>query len=121
MPSQRPAHDGGVHVELLVVAGCPHEEAAIELVRDLLDELGYFETPLSVRVVGTLAEAIDLRFTGSPTLLVNGVDPFAQPRQAPALACRIYLTPSGPRGLPDAASVRVVLRGAADPAGGGRH
>jgi hypothetical protein len=32
---------------------------------------------------------------GSPTLLINGVDPFAAPGQAPGLACRLYRDAAG--------------------------
>jgi hypothetical protein len=103
--------DGGVEVELLVVPGCPNQAATAELVRALLDELGRSDTPLSVRTIHTQAEADGQGFTGSPTLLVNGRDPFAEPGRVPALACRVYSTPSGLRRLPDAAAVRKALHG----------
>jgi hypothetical protein len=35
-------------------------------------------------------EAIAARMYGSPTLLINGVDPFAAPGQVPTLSCRLY-------------------------------
>ena len=114
---RRRVHDGGVKVELLVVPGCPNEAAAAELVRGVLDELGRADTLLTVRVIANQADAARHGFTGSPTLRVNGRDPFAEPGQSPALACRIYSTPAGLRGLPDAAAVRAALR-AADPTAG---
>jgi hypothetical protein len=39
-------------------------------------------------------------FTGSPTLLIEGTDPFARPGAPVALACRTYPTPSGLAGAP---------------------
>jgi hypothetical protein len=106
-----------VEVELLVVPGCPDEAAAVKLVRSVLDELGRSDTPLTLRTVDTQADADPQRFTGSPTLRVNGRDPFAQPGRPPALVCRVYSTPAGLRGLPDAAAVRAAL-GTADATGG---
>ena len=35
--------------------------------------------------------------TGSPTLLADGVDPFARPGQQPSLSCRLYLDEHGHR------------------------
>jgi len=32
---------------------------------------------------------------GSPTLLVDGVDPFAAPGQPPSLSCRLYRDATG--------------------------
>ena len=34
--------------------------------------------------------------TGSPTLLVDGADPFARPGQPPSISCRLYLTTRPP-------------------------
>lgn len=33
--------------------------------------------------------------TGSPTLLIDGTDPFAVPGQAPGLSCRLYRDETG--------------------------
>lgn len=106
-----------MEVELLVVPGCPNQAAAAELVRDMLDELGRAATPVAVRVIDSQTEAARQGFTRSPTLRVDGVDPFAEPGRAPALACRVYATPAGLRGLPGADAVRAALR-AAEPIGG---
>ena len=116
-PCPPAVHDGCVEIELLVVRGCPNEVAAAELVRGVLDELGRIDTPLTVREIDTQADAVRHGFTGSPTLRINGRDPFAEPGRAPALACRVYATPAGRRGLPDADAVRASLR-AVDPIGG---
>jgi len=35
---------------------------------------------------------------GSPTLLINGTDPFATPGQAASLSCRIYRDDAGRAG-----------------------
>lgn len=37
---------------------------------------------------------------GSPTLLINGTDPFAPPDQPTSLSCRLYHTENGTEGAP---------------------
>ena len=34
-------------------------------------------------------------FVRSPTILIDGVDPFGVPGQSPVVACRVYVTPAG--------------------------
>ena len=56
------------------------------------------------RIQRVLVEATDdahrLRFIGSPTILVDGRDPFATGDEQPALACRVFSTPEGRAGSP---------------------
>ena len=91
----------GVDVELLVVPDCPNEIAAARLVRKALDDLGLTPTTVRTTVIRTPRDARLHGFTGSPTILINGNDPFAEPGREPALACRLYLTPDGFSGVPD--------------------
>jgi hypothetical protein len=91
-------------VEILVINGCPHEEWAVELVAASAQRLG--ATPVVNLVeVCDLDQAAAVRFVGSPTIRVNGRDvapaPVASGARAPALACRIYRTSQGHRGVPD--------------------
>lgn len=58
------------------------------------------EVSVSLRAVETQQEADQLGFTGSPTLWLDGADPFAQPDAVPALACRVYAAPEGLAGSP---------------------
>ncbi|MEU3552403.1 hypothetical protein [Streptomyces longwoodensis] len=60
-------------------------------------------------MVGDQAEAERSGFTGSPTILMNGRDPFAEPGAVPSLACRIYRTPTGPAGAPGLDQLRQAL------------
>jgi hypothetical protein len=65
-------------------------------------------------VVTTPEDAEKLGFTGSPTIRINGVDPFAEPAQPPGLACRVYRTPTGLAETPDLTALRQVLKQATD-------
>jgi hypothetical protein len=97
-----------MEVRLLVVPDCPNETPAANLARHALDELGLTTTPVVAVVVTSQDHAEDLGFAGSPTITIDGVDPFADPSQVPALACRVYRTDAGITGTPDPALLRVV-------------
>jgi len=106
-------------VELLLVLECPNgEEAAVRL-REALDGVGLVTTPFRTTVINTWAEAEDRGFVGSPTILIDGRDPFAAPEARPALACRIYPGVTGAVGVPPLRELRQALKRAADLGGSG--
>lgn len=100
-------------VELLVVAGCPSGTGAAALVQSAMRDIGLSDIKITVTVIGTQHEAERRGFPGSPTILINGDDPFTEPGQTPALACRIYAHATGPSGLPDLRLLRQALKRAA--------
>lgn len=58
------------------------------------------DATVEYQLIGTREDAELHQFRGSPTVLFDGVDPFAE-RDAPVgLACRIYQTDAGPAGSP---------------------
>ncbi|HXL60591.1 MAG TPA: hypothetical protein VN959_07930, partial [Mycobacterium sp.] len=74
----------------------------MKLLRRVLDEVGLPDTTFTTRVIADQAAAELVGFTGSPTFLINGADPFTEPGAAAALVCRLYPTASGGlAGLPD--------------------
>ena len=86
---------GNVHVTLLFFDGCPNWQQAEARIRQALREVGGPEDAVTLRRVETPEEAQQLSFRGSPTVLVNGEDPFADPSAPVGLTCRVYLTPPG--------------------------
>ncbi len=104
----------GMDVELLVVPDCANQRAAAALIRTALDDIGLPGATVRTTVIATQWEADQRGFTGSPTILLNGRDPFAPPGRPPALACRIYRGPGGPSPLPALPDLRRALRRAAD-------
>ncbi|MGC0420901.1 DsbA family protein [Embleya sp. AB8] len=102
-----------MEIEILVVPDCPHERPTAERLRAALDELGLGATAFATRVVADPAEAERIGFSGSPTVLIDGRDPFAEPGRVPGLACRVYRTPDGPAGAPTVEQLRRVVESAA--------
>jgi hypothetical protein len=77
-------------LELLQVPGCPNAELLLQRITQAVD------LPVTRRNITTETEAVQLGMTGSPTLLVNGSDPFASPdTRACSLSCRLYRDPFG--------------------------
>ena len=99
---------------MLVVRDCPHEPGAASLMAQALQDIGLSGVPVVTTTIRTEREARQRGFLGSPTFLVNGRDPFAQPGASPALACRLYETPDGLAAMPDVRSLRKALKEAAD-------
>ena len=104
-------------VELLVVPDCPNENPAVVLLRTALDDVGLTGVRFATTLIATQEQAEQRHFTGSPTILLDGVDPFANPGHAPAMACRVYPGPDGPSGIPDLRVLRQALKRAADTTG----
>lgn len=96
-------------IELLVLPDCPNEKAAAERLRQALEDIGLHDTVITTRVITSQAEAERSGFTGSPTIFVDGRDPFADPSCPPGLTCRIYRTPRGLAGVPEVGQLRQVL------------
>ena len=56
-------------------------------------------------------QAAEAGMHGSPTLLINGVNPFAAPGQVASLSCRLYRDPAGhTEGVPPVDVLRRALR-----------
>lgn len=86
--------------ELRFFDSCPHHEAARHLLEDVLRQAGWQGT-VALTPVETPEQAESLGFRGSPTFMLDGVDPFADPTAPVALSCRLYTTSAGLAGLPE--------------------
>lgn len=68
------------------------------------------EVTLTHRVLDDQAEATEAGMTGSPTLLVDGEDPFSETGSAPSVSCRLYRADGGGiDGAPSVAALRAAL------------
>lgn len=89
------------------MADCPNEATTTERLRRALDESGRATTPVEVRVVTPETIRAFPVFAGSPTVVLDGVDPFAdQAASGAALSCRVYRTNEGVSGAPSLEAVR---------------
>ena len=96
-------------MRLLYFDGCPNWQEADERLRQALVRLG-MDVPVERVNVLTAEDAERLSFRGSPTIVVNGVDPFAEPSAPVGLSCRVFRTPDGLRGSPTIEQLVEVLR-----------
>lgn len=94
-------------VTLLYFDDCPSWQQVADDLRQLTTEL---DIRVERRLVTTPEEAERVGFRGSPTVLVDGIDVFAEGDEPVGLACRIYQTPDGPAGAPTVAQLRAALR-----------
>lgn len=98
-------------VTLLYFDGCPNWRTAEQRLVEALERLGRRDVAVARRKVTSREEAHDVGFTGSPTVLVDGRDPFADPRGPVGLACRLYATRDGAQGAPSVDDLVAVLGG----------
>jgi hypothetical protein len=90
-----------VELTVLTVAGCPHATLLAERLAAAL--AGRPAPPVTWRVIRDPGEAARAGLHGSPTVLVDGTDPFAAPGQRASMSCRLY--DNGPGQLEGAPSV----------------
>ena len=103
-------------VELLLWSGCPSHDRARAQLREVMAGLGLDPGSVVERSVESEAEARDLGFIGSPTVLVDGRDAVDPGDRPAALTCRLYRRRDGSASpLPDTEDLREALaRAAAD-------
>ncbi len=97
-----------MHVELRYFDGCPNWRVAQARLQLVLDELGV-ETPIELERVETPERADEVSFRGSPTVLIDGEDPFLDETAPVGLSCRIYRTAEGGEGAPGLDQLRKAL------------
>jgi hypothetical protein len=106
-----------MRVELLVVPDCPNEVAAHEVVAQAAALAEVVDLDVTITVIDSDEEAQRRGFAGSPTFLIEGIDPFAVPGAPTGVACPVYPTAGGLSGTPDVFALReALLRACAAPA-----
>ncbi|GAU66473.1 hypothetical protein SSP35_03_01210 [Streptomyces sp. NBRC 110611] len=101
-------------ITVLTVPGCPN--APLVRVR-IATALAGRTVPVDRVEVPDEEEAVRRGMNGSPAVLVNGTDPFAEPGVRPSLSCRLYRHADGTTdGAPTVADLRRALA-ASGPAG----
>ena len=100
-----------MRVVLLYIDGCPNWHDCERRLREALSRLGLPDSALTLRRVESAEDAERIAFRGSPTVLVNGVDAFADESAPVGLACRVYHTPTGIEAAPTVSQLIDALTG----------
>jgi len=104
-----------MELTILEVAGCPHAALLEERLAAAL--AGGPPAVITRRVVTDPDEAARAGLHGSPTVLVDGSDPFAAPGQPASMSCRLYDNGAGRlEGAPSVGRLREAIA-AQEPAG----
>ena len=95
-------------VALLYFDGCPNHRDTLTLLEELLAEASW-DGDIQLVNVDSQAQAEALSFRGSPTVLIDGVDPFLDDDAPVGLSCRVYPTDDGYRGTPPEPELRTAI------------
>ena len=87
--------------------GCPNWGIAKARLEEALESLGESRS-IKLERVETAHEADELDFRGSPTILIDGADPFDATGPS-GLSCRVYRTDAGLEGAPSVEQLTAVL------------
>jgi len=87
-------------VVLQYFEGCPGWQTAADRLREALRSAGMGELEIQLQKVATPEEAERVGFGGSPTILFDSVDLFADTSPSVGYACRLYRTTAGTEGAP---------------------
>ena len=96
-----------IDITLQYIDDCPNWEKTVAHLQTLLDE--GLDGRLLLQRIDTLGAANEAGFCGSPTVLIDGVDPFPQPRRGVGLACRVYVADTGAVGSPTLNQLRAAF------------
>jgi hypothetical protein len=97
-----------MQVDVLVVPDCPNGPVVLQRLAQALG--GRTDVQLATRVIDTIEQADHWGMHGSPTVLIDGLDPFAAPGDAASLSCRLYQDEGGrAQGAPCLARLRQAL------------
>ncbi len=102
-------HPDTADVRLLYFEDCPNWRVAEARLKEALISVGADPDAVMYEQVSSVEQAEALGFRGSPTILVDGSDPFADPDAPAGLACRIYRTSAGSHPAPTVEQLRAVL------------
>ena len=97
-----------MHLTVLAVPGCPNAPVLDGRLATVLG--GRAGVSISHQVISDEDEAARWRMHGSPTLLIDGADPFAARGQQPSMSCRLYRDDDGyASGAPSVGQLRQVI------------
>jgi hypothetical protein len=100
---------GCVDVRLLYIEDCPNWRLAADRLREVLADVGGDAPTVALQLVRTPDEAARAGLRGSPTILINGCDPFGGPDDPVGMACRLYRSDKRVEGAPTVEQLRAAV------------
>jgi hypothetical protein len=98
-----------MEIDLLYFDGCPSWQQGLENLKTAL-ALESLPAKINLVKVENNAEAMRLKFLGSPSFKLDGVDLWPEERTTYALSCRVYATSQGLKGSPTVDMLREKIR-----------
>lgn len=98
-----------VSITLQHFDGCPNWRQTVKELLEAVDGLGV-DADIVYEKIESHERAEEVGFRGSPTILISGRDPFADPDAPVGLTCRIFRTGDKPSGSPGVDVLRQALR-----------
>jgi hypothetical protein len=109
VPADKVREEPAMHLTVLAVPGCPNAELLEQRLMQVLG--GRHDVTFSRHEISDQDQATRRGMHGSPTVLVDGIDPFAQLGQHASVSCRLYRDGHGPiEGAPSVRQLREAIR-----------
>jgi len=101
-------------VDILYVPDCPNRQRARRHLDRALAAAGVAATVRETEIsTGEAAAVAGMR--GSPTVLIDGRDPFVEGGEAASVSCRLYRSEGSFDGVPSVHQLVAALRGGVEP------
>jgi hypothetical protein len=94
-----------MNIEVLTVPDCPHGAEVVARLRVAVAVARTEGAVVSERVIENQPQAAAAGMNGSPTILIDGVDPFPVAPAEPSVSCRLYASRAGIEGAPTVAAL----------------
>lgn len=92
-------------IEVLSVPDCPNQAIALVRISEALHLADVTGAEISERVITNDADAHALGMHGSPTILIDGRNPFVEAGTPTSMSCRLYHTAEGFKGASSVAEL----------------
>lgn len=96
-------------IELVYFEDCPHWKLARQRLDEAIAAIGSDRMAVRLHPVTTPEEGEAAGLRGSPTMLINGQDPF-QDAPSAAWSCRLYRNQNGIEGAPSVQELTAALQ-----------
>lgn len=93
-----------VRIDVLQVTDCPHLAPTVVRLREALDDTG-LSASITEQLIDNEVDARRLGMRGSPTVLIDGEDPFGSSAEVGSVSCRLYVVGDGLDGAPSVAQL----------------